>query len=724
MTSATPSRKRRFAVTWSVVFERFLPCVLAVAFAWGGFADEAFDCPALIARARRHPSLLFTADGREAARVRIAENQVARAWWADFRSAVDRRLANRPDLPSRGAQWFHWYCCKACGVHLKTETPTRHVCSKCGAVYSGWPYDDAAFFSVHHALGLLVRDCGIVWSLSDDRRYADAARSVLMDYAGTYRSYPRHDNSGPTERNRDAGRAFSQILDESVWLINLVQGYDAIAMTLDKADRTRVIEGLIRPAADLVFARDVSARPILGNHQCWHLSAYALAALVTGDVDRLRESMEGLSGCRYQLANGILSDGCWYEGAWGYHFYTMQSLMPYFTALGNLGVKPPANFKTMFDAPFGQMTPDGKLPAMNDSGRMSFEPGSKPELYELAWTWWRDPAHAAWLSCRERRNLQFALYGTPVPEKTQWRGSGSRLYDASGVAVLRKDRHYLALDFGPHGGWHGHCDKLNLLVWADGEMFAEDPGCVGYGIPLHWGWYRRSLAHNTLSVDGDQAAADGRLLGFCGSNDVLYVTADAGEIAKGVRVRRATALCGDLVFDCMTAMSDEEHLYEWTFHSRGTLESSVPGVPVRLARPEIVCKKNDDAARKAFGTDPWSWTTDCCEGPHGGTWQAKWTLASGRVLALAQRSSVPGSLRTATGGAQPPSQSFRVTANRLRARTATFATVMSLKGESDIRIEPFPQDGRLRFSVAVKERRYVHEIADDWSAVAVREEGK
>ena len=73
---------------------------------------------------------------------------------------------------------------------------------------------------------------------------------------------------------------------------------------------------------------------------------------------------------------------------------------------------------------------------------------------------------------------------------------------------------------------------------------------------------------------------------------------------------------------------------------------------------------------------------------------------------------------------QPPSQSFRVTANRLRARTATFATVMSLKGESDIRIEPFPQDGRLRFSVAVKERRYVHEIADDWSAVAVREEGK
>ena len=685
---------------------------------------DRLDYEALVARATNAPTLLFTAAMRDAARTRIAADPAAKAWWTKFRADVDARMAKRPAIPPVGGQWFHWYACPKCGVHLKGETPTRHVCSKCKGVYSGWPYDDAYYFFIHHELGELVRDCGLAGALSGDPKYADTVRRILLGYADAYLTYPRHDNSGPTEKNRDAARAFSQILDESVWLIDLLQGYDAVASEIPAADRARIAERVFRPASDIIHAVDDQPRHILGNHQCWHFSAYALAALVTGDAARLRESMEGLSGCRYQLETGILSDGFWYEGAWGYHFYTASSLMPYFTALNNLGVQPPARFKKMLDAPFGQLTPDWKLPALNDSGRVSFAPGTRPEYYEQAWAWWRDPVYAGWLALKPRTTLHYTLYGEPLPEKGAPLQLESRLYEASGVSVLRNDGNYVLMDHGPHGGWHGHYDKLNLLVWAQGEMFAEDPGCIGYGLPLHWAWYKNSLSHNTLSVDGRQAAADGRLLAFNGTGDVQYVVADAGSIAKGVQVRRAMALRGNLLFDYVVATSADEHLYEWTFHSRGALKTSVPSSPVPLTRPNIVCRKANDAAVLTRNTDPWAWTEDCRDGVHAGTWNAKWSLKSGRSLALFQRSDA-GTLRTATGGAHPPSQSLRVAANRVRAKSASFATVMRLDGkggDAEVELLPSAADGAPCFDARIDGRRFVCRIAPDWSSMSVREE--
>ena len=683
---------------------------------------DVLDYEALAARAKSRPTLLFTAAMRDAARRRIAEDPDAKAWWTKFRADVDARRADCPAIPPVGGQWFHWYACPTCGVQLKGETPTRHVCPKCKGAYSGWPYDDAYYFFVHHRLGTLVHDCGLAGALSGDPKYAETVRKVLLGYADAYLTYPRHDNSGPNERNRDAARAFSQILDESVWLIDLLQGYDAVASEIPAADRARIADRVFRPAADIIHAADDQPRHILGNHQCWHFSAYALAALVTGDAARLRESMEGLSGCRYQLETGILSDGFWYEGAWGYHFYTMESLMPYFTALGNLGVPPPARFKMMCDAPFGQLTPDWKLPAMNDSGRVSFSPGTRAEFYEQAWSWWRDPVYAGWLARRPRTTRHYALYGSPLPGTGAPLTLGSRLYEASGISVLRNGGTYVLMDHGPHGGWHGHHDKLNLLVWADGEMFAEDPGCVGYGLPLHWGWYRSSIAHNTLSVDGRQAAADGQLLAFNGSNDVQYVIADAGRIAEGVQVRRATALCGNLLFDYVAATSRDEHLYEWTFHSRGRLETPVATAPVPLKRPDIVCRKKNDAEKLAPKTDPWAWTDACREGPHAGSWRAKWTLPGGKSLALFQRS-LPGALRTAEGGAHPPSQSLRVAGNRVRAKSASFATVMLLDGKGAAVVERLPStDGAVAFAATVDGHRHICRIAPDWSSMSISEE--
>ncbi|MDO5319788.1 MAG: heparinase II/III family protein [bacterium] len=704
-----------------------LACLVALsAMGMGLFAEVSPED--LVARARQAPALLFTREQLPAIKDRITADGDAQAWWEGFRKEVDHSLAKNLMVPEDVAQWYHWYSCRKCGAHLKGKSPKEHVCPKCGELHTGWPYDQSYNFDVHHACGKMIRNAALVGLLSGEARYRQVAKDFLLEYAKRYRGYPRHDNNGPNERNRDAGHVFSQILDESVWLINIVQGYDLIREFLTEEERETICEGLLRPAADIIYIRDDYGKHILGNHQCWHLSAYALASLLLGDVARVNEARKGLSGWEYQLQTGILSDGCWYEGAWGYHFYTMSSLMPYFTALRNLGEEPPEIFRRMFDPPFGQMTPDGHLPAVNDSGRPTFVPGSYAELYERAWTWWKDPRFGWWVSQKPRRTMDYALWGAPVPKGLEFPSPTSRNFEASGFAVLRSRSartkgaipgNYVALDYGPHGGWHGHYDKLNLLVWAQGEMFAEDPGCIGYGNPLHWGWYRASLAHNTLVVDGkSQKESTGRLLSFGETNGVSHIVAEAGDIVPGVRAVRATALVGDVLLDLVWGESKEQHLWEWAFHARGALKTSVEQRDVPTMRPKIESKTRRDIERQAAASDAWQWTTQCREGAHGGEWRATWQQKKGR-LALIQRSSA-GTLRTAVGCAQPPPATFRVTANRVQGTSAQFATAMALDGATEVEFvdEEIPAGFR-GFSVRVKGSLHRFRISEDGKRVSV-----
>ena len=243
-------------------------------------------------------------------------------------------------------------------------------------------------------------------------------------------------------------------------------------------------------------------------------------------------------------------------------------------------------------------------------------------------------------------------------------------------------------------------------------MWAEDPGCIGYGNPLHWGWYRSSLAHNTLVVDGrNQQEATGRLLSFGENNGFSYVVAEAGEIAPGVRAVRATALVDDVVLDLVWGESKESHRWEWAFHARGALNVSVAQTSVPTVRPKIDTSSRRTIEREGQASDAWQWTTECREGAHEGTWQATWQKKNGARLGLVQRS-IPGTLRTAVGSAQPPPETFRITANRIQGTTAQFETVLTLDGSSEVAFlhEPIPANHR-GFAVRINNRRYTFVVS-------------
>jgi hypothetical protein len=470
---------------------------------------------------------------------------------------------------------------------LRGLSPTEHKCDLCGTVYSGYPYDDVYLSTIHDAYSRDVKSLGLAYRLSGDQKYALKAREILLAYADKYDSYPLHDING--KPNVGGGKIGPQTLDESTWLIPATQGADLIWDTLSDADKTQISNKLLRPAAQVIRQHKMS----IHNIQCWKNSAVGLVGLLINDSELVAEAVNGPVGFKQQIEKGISADGQWYEGAWGYHFYTMNAVVPLTEAGARCGLNlyeyqapNSRSFKKMFDGPLHFAMPNLVLPAFNDSSTVDVKP--QQALYETAFARYGDARYAEVLKYGKRDSLEALLLGAKALPDALNIPSTSQNYPATGYAILQNNpgpnATWLCLKYGPHGGGHGHPDKLNFVLYSRGQILGIDPGTARYGIPIQEEWYKTTLAHNTLTVDeSNQKSATGKDLAFITRPGISAALAEAGPIYEGVTYRRAVALFGDdtiLVLDM--AKADKEHAFDFTYHHAGQWANAPQGEAATL----------------------------------------------------------------------------------------------------------------------------------------------
>jgi hypothetical protein len=150
---------------------------------------------------------------------------------------------------------------------------------------------------------------------------------------------------------------------------------------------------------------------------------------------------------------------------------------------------------------------------------------------------------------------------------------GCSLFPSSGVAVLRQtdgdltakpDATAVSLSFGPHGGGHGHPDKLNIVLYAQGRQWIPDFGSMPY--ESHWKsqWTAHTVSHNTVVLDevsqrpaGNRDSqwptdnASHKVLGTLERFDPDQKLAGAActSAYEGMTLRRAVRLCDHCVID-------------------------------------------------------------------------------------------------------------------------------------------------------------------------------
>ncbi|MBE7559630.1 heparinase II/III family protein [bacterium] len=594
----------------------------------------------------------------------------ARQWRAELLESADAALSATLFLPDQGAGWSHDYVCARDGRPLVGKSPTAHECPECGAVYSGGYYDLAYLCHVHAENGRRAQDLAVAWALSRQRKYAEAARDLLVAYARKYPSWPQH-TVRPGRDLSIGGKMYAQTLSEAAGILPFVAAYDTTYQSgvYSDEDRRLIENQWFREAARVIRGRN-SGR---SNWQTWHNAALLWIGYALDDARLVERALDGDWGVRRQLEESIDADGFWYEGSLTYHVYALRALVHSAEAAHFHGVNLWEHPKLvrMFLAPIELAWPNGRLPALNDAARSDGRPDTVfrsafADLCRVAAR--RTGRIEIRLPYSRQQPGEAAVFYTPEnqPPQTVRPPLASVNFPAQGVVQLRGGRDpgsAVMLDYGPHGGGHGHFDKLQLLAYIGGRERLIDPGTVRYSLPVHGGWYRQTLAHNTVVVDGEsQRATEGQLLRMDRTELGDWARAAADMAYAGVRMDRTVFLGPEFLVDIYRIDAANSHTYDLAYHITGRLRCSA-------GLPDATIPLPSEASR-AYG-----YLTDLRAGRVDGAWMAE--IADETGLLRLSGAPEPGTvLCAALGPGYSPAESVPVLFVRRVGRTLTFFHVL------------------------------------------------
>jgi hypothetical protein len=547
---------------------------------------------------------LLLSSGIEARRADIAAS-------ADLTALLDRLvaraapvLATMPPVPAVKAMLSRdGGVCPDDGGPLQFDpwSPDRHRCPRCGREFSGERHHAHWARAQHLWLAERAAHLATIHAFTGDAAAADRAREILAAYHTLYRELPNRDNVlGPSHL------FFSTYL-ESIWILHYLAAAMLLRETgaLSEAD----IEG-VNAVADEAAMIIGSFNEGMSNRQTWNAAALTAIGTWFDDEELIRNSIEDRSGLLGHLTDGFGEDGMWFEGE-NYHLFALRGLLIGLQWAATAGAEllaEPALARQLaaaLMAPTLTALPDLTFPARKDSRYgVSLGHPAYLECWEAGWAWlgderpaelthWLHEVHDtparkellydSWLNeegealgaTRGRADLSWwaLLSMAPaLPPATGTRAAPSRLLEAQGIAILRRDDRYLSLEFLGGGDGHGHPDRLHLTLHADGVHWLPDPGTGSYVAPDLF-WYRSTLAHNAPRLDGsDQPLSEG-------AQCVAWDTKGEWQWAVGRwdHVRRTTILGPKWLLDITESADERPHLLELPWHLAGTLTMETAG---------------------------------------------------------------------------------------------------------------------------------------------------
>ncbi len=372
---------------------------------------------------------------------------------------------------------------------------------------------------------------GQLYQITGDIKYKDYVRDMLLGYAKLYPTLGPH----PAKKKQNYGKIFWQVLNDAVWLVNSIQGYEYIRDELDEEDRKIIDDQLFRPAVEFLSVESQATFDRIHNHATWATAGVGMTGYVLGDQDMVDRALYGSDksgkvGFIKQTDLLFSPEGYYGEGP----YYQRYALMPFMVFADAIERNDPD--KTIFEHRDGillkaltttvQLTYGGYFFPFNDAIRDKSL--NTEELYQgisIAYNKTGDPALLSIAKGQGRTVLTpagqkisddlAAGKAKPFPFKSILLRDGPA-GDQGAVAVIRDGigpkSSVMVIKNSSQGLGHGHFDKLGWQFYDNGNEIVRDYGAVrflnieakegGIYLPENTTWGKQSVAHNTLVVDG------------------------------------------------------------------------------------------------------------------------------------------------------------------------------------------------------------------------------
>ncbi len=457
-----------------------------------------------------------------------------------------------------------------------------------------------------------IAEAGELFRITGDKTYANFVRDMLLAYAELYPKLGPH----PARSNQQYGRLFWQNLNDAVWLVNSIQGYESVRSTLNDADRAR-IDGLFRSYAEFMSVESVRTFDRIHNHATWSTAGVGMTGYVLGDQELVQRALlgskkDGKAGFLRQMDQLFSPDGYYSEGP----YYQRYALWPFMVFADAIDRNDPGQkvferrdailLKAMNTAI--QLTYKGRFLPFNDA--LKDKSLNTEEMYQgvaIAYAHSQNPELLSIAQYQQR--VAFSDAGRRVAEDLA-KGLAKPFHyrslllsdgadgTAGAVAIFRsgdsETGQALIVKNSSQGMGHGHFDKLSWQYFDNGHEVVTDYGAArflnivakdgGKYLPENDSWAKQTIAHNTLAVDeqsqfgADEALGEAnppKQLHFANSPDFSVSIGKIATAYPGVTMTRALAkvavegLERPVVVDLLRVRSDKAHQYDLPLHYAG-----------------------------------------------------------------------------------------------------------------------------------------------------------
>ena len=526
------------------------------------------------------------------------------------------------DCPQCKAHWAYCWShlddgvikCRKCETVYPNEdfpeTQTETLLAPTGKVLAHPYYEDAEgkkhrlsgrsrYSRINHLSKL--GNLGRYYALTGDVTYAQQAAKVMRRLAEVYPDYIPHDwnNIYQDFSNTQSGKLSGWKLHDCNTFLEICLCYDLIydSGALTEDDKSAIETRLFLELGE--FLLPIPQRGCCINDGPFQMSAAAYLGVLLGDHRLVRWAVEPPGGFRGFIRDYFFRDGHWEDGSPSYEAMALSKLYLLPEILQGYSDPPEYGEPDRYDdldvlsdpllrkihlAPLYNMFPDRRLAPINDGAKNC---GYSRRHAEVNYFWYpteRNLQILNWVADGKvgETGSEYSLFRRD-PEAS-FEGLGrlclseeSIVRPGLGWGILRQgegaERTDLVLDYGAPCGWHGHPDRLSLLLWANGREVVTDLGYLGARHPFR-PWMAHGVCHNLVMVDGkDQAREPGKLIVFQPGEYVQAIVAEAPDTYEAcTHYERAMLLITpapgvQYVADVFRVAGGEQH--DFSFHGDG-----------------------------------------------------------------------------------------------------------------------------------------------------------
>ncbi|WP_026903711.1 heparinase II/III domain-containing protein [Pedobacter glucosidilyticus] len=461
-----------------------------------------------------------------------------------------------------------------------------------------------------------ILNCGVAYQISQDKKYADYVKDILLNYASQYQKWPLHPKRKP---NHPAGKIFWQGLNDCVWQVYVIQGYDLVYNALTTKERQQIEQNLFMPILKFLTVDSYETFNKIHNHGTWNVAAVGMTGYVLNQPDYVEMAIkgskkDGKTGYLAQINQLFSPDGYYMEGPY-YQRYALLPFILFAKAINNY--QPQLNIFEYRDKLLAKAINTSLQLTYTNGVLFPFNDAIKDKTYEsielvyglnLAYADIKEENHLLEIAQKQGKvivsdaGLKVAkaiAAGKTEPFKyqSQWIRDGGN-GDEGGVGVLRagdnKDQQALVFKAASQGMGHGHFDRLNILYYDNNTEVFVDYGAArfinieskrgGHYLPENTSWAKQTVAHNTLVVDEKSHYQGKEELGEKQHPELLYfsnqpllqvLSAKETHAYADVDLYRTTALVKipefhkALLIDVYQAKSASSHQYDLPFWYNG-----------------------------------------------------------------------------------------------------------------------------------------------------------